>query len=263
VGKRLTDQNKWDDPWFSVLDERGKLIWLYLCDRCDSAGVWAVNARAASFHLGFPFDALEAINLLGDRIEIFDEGRKWFLRKFIAFQYPNGLSDDSKAHRAILGLVKYHGLDLAKFPHHSKRYPDSISTVLDKTDSLGSSGSSPWGSPEGGEIRRAPGDLPERLRDTWAEIVQSNGADVADKALAAAKRIFHGPTAKQLLETWKAAHEAGKIKSPADEWPDFRKRMKREQAKQKTDAVGEAITDERLAAYDSIPVTEVNDDQRW
>lgn len=36
--KRLTLIAKWDDPWFMGLSKDAKLLFLYMCDKCDGAG---------------------------------------------------------------------------------------------------------------------------------------------------------------------------------------------------------------------------------
>jgi len=267
MGKRFTDPNKWDDPWFTELNDQMKLLWLYLCDKCDNAGVWVVNPKLAEFQLGFRIDWQLAINVFEGRVEILPGGRKWHLTKFVSFQQPGGLSDKKNAHRQILRLLSIHGLseNVPKFIP-SGNDPDAfpIAPCLVKS-SLPSEVFTSSGSPEGDAavtFAEAPLDLPERLRETYAEIYRANGAEIASKALSAARRIFHGPTAKQLLETWKAAHAAGKISAPADEWPDFREKIKRERAKEKSGGAGDAITDDRLSAYSAIPVIDATEEPR-
>jgi hypothetical protein len=39
MAKRLTDSNKWNDSWFTNLPMDIKLVWIYLLDACDHAGV--------------------------------------------------------------------------------------------------------------------------------------------------------------------------------------------------------------------------------
>lgn len=109
--KRFTDADKWEDPWFCEQTTSIKLFWLYLCDRCDHGGVWAVNWKLAKFHLG---DDLTPENLkaaLSDRIQEIDQGRKWFIPKFISFQYPTGLSLTSPAHKRIRSTIQSHGIN--------------------------------------------------------------------------------------------------------------------------------------------------------
>jgi len=88
-----------------------KLLFCYLCDACDIAGVWEVNRRTAEFELGAPIDWDAALRRLGDRIEVIAGGRKWRIVKFIQFQYPKGLHPECRPHRAVLNLLARHGID--------------------------------------------------------------------------------------------------------------------------------------------------------
>lgn len=87
-----------------------KLFWIYICDRCDHAGVWEINWRLAKFHLG-EFAQAEVEKALIGRYQIIADGRRWFLRGFIKFQYPTGLSTASPAHKRIRSTLLSHGLN--------------------------------------------------------------------------------------------------------------------------------------------------------
>ncbi len=113
--KRFTDAEKWRDPWFRGLPYGVKLAWLYLCDTCDAAGVWRVDPEGFAFETGLDcmdltLDALR--KSLGDRVVALDADR-WLLVKFVAFQYPRGLSPASKPQKAVLDLLSRHSLTLS------------------------------------------------------------------------------------------------------------------------------------------------------
>jgi hypothetical protein len=72
----------------------------------------------------------------------------------------------------------------------------------------------------------APIDLPERLRETWKEIMAIDGPEVANRAIIVGRRLFHSPSPAQLLETWKCAASKGRLQDHPDQWPDFRQAMK-------------------------------------
>jgi hypothetical protein len=129
MAKRFTDTDKWKDAWFTELDPAMKCFWLYLCDTCDAAGVWKVNFGLASYSVGAILDKQSTLKALGDRItEISTE--KWFIEKFIRFQYPRGLSDSCKAHQGILTLLKGHNIELKSNISDPIQYPISMGTVL-------------------------------------------------------------------------------------------------------------------------------------
>ena len=50
--KRFTDCDKWRDPWFRRLSVQAKLVWLWLLDNCDNAGVIDVDIELAAFQIG-------------------------------------------------------------------------------------------------------------------------------------------------------------------------------------------------------------------
>lgn len=107
--KRFTDADKWEDSWFCEQPSEVKLFWLYLCDRCDHAGVWEVNWRLAKFHLPSLNQRTIESALVG-RITQIKGGKAWFMSGFISFQYPIGLSTSSNAHKAIRTTMASHGI---------------------------------------------------------------------------------------------------------------------------------------------------------
>lgn len=113
MAKRFTEADKWRDPWFRQLPTVAKLIWLYLCDRCDAAGVWEIDLAALWFDTGLAADNnfAGALKLFGDRVQLLDE-RRLVLTKFVSFQYPRGLDARSHAQRRVIDLLRKHGLPL-------------------------------------------------------------------------------------------------------------------------------------------------------
>lgn len=111
MAKRLSDTEKWMDSWFRRLPTNGKILWLYILDRCDIAGVWEVDYDLFSLLSGVPITAQEAESMLGDRIHLFDDGRKIWVRKFIDFQNgPLREESESKIIQLIIRTLKAHDL---------------------------------------------------------------------------------------------------------------------------------------------------------
>ena len=48
--KRFTDAEKWKDPFFEELTNDYKLIWLYLLDYVDNAGLWHKSIKRLNFY---------------------------------------------------------------------------------------------------------------------------------------------------------------------------------------------------------------------
>lgn len=105
--KRFTATEKWDKEWFRKLPLKHKVLWLYLCDRCDAAGVWEPDFELASFQIGSQVSE-DDLALFGDRVEKLSEGKFW-LTRFIEFQYQK-LSEDCRGQVNVFSSLKRHSL---------------------------------------------------------------------------------------------------------------------------------------------------------
>lgn len=110
MAKRFTDTEKWKKPFIRGLQGAYKLLWLYICDDCDHAGIWQVDFEVAKIRIGEDICLPDAIDCFGDKIVIFDNGNKWFIPSFIEFQYPSGLNPDNRAHNSIIILLEKYNL---------------------------------------------------------------------------------------------------------------------------------------------------------
>lgn len=104
MAKRFTDTDKWKKPYIRGLQGAYKLLWLYILDDCDHAGIWQVDFEVASIRIGEQVNEQEAIKCFGDRIEIFNEGTKWFIVDFIDFQYGQ-LSEKNRMHLSVINIL--------------------------------------------------------------------------------------------------------------------------------------------------------------
>jgi len=100
MSKRFTDTDKWTDPWFDELENDEKLMWLYICDKCTIAGIWKINFKIMRYHCNTTKSDEAIKELFKNRFVEFTPG-KWFLPKFLLFQYPKGLSSDKPAIAAV------------------------------------------------------------------------------------------------------------------------------------------------------------------
>lgn len=96
--KRFTETEKWKDPWFRRLDGRLKLLWFWLCDQCDNAGIIDPDMELAAFQIGITVSELDMEGFDG-RVKRIPNG-KWMLTKFIPFQYGE-LSEACPAHKPV------------------------------------------------------------------------------------------------------------------------------------------------------------------
>lgn len=92
------------DPWFCGLPKDDKLFWIYLLDNCDHAGIWQVNWPLVRFYMGEYTFKKDVFN--GRIIELSTE--KWFIPKFIAFQYGE-LNEENRAHLSVINILKKEG----------------------------------------------------------------------------------------------------------------------------------------------------------
>ena len=103
MSKRFTATEKWEDPFFHGLDNNGKLAWLFLLDKCDNAGIWNVNYPLMEFFIGC---RAEIGRFKGRVIEISDD--KWFIPKFVTFQYGD-LNKENRAHLSVIRKLEKEG----------------------------------------------------------------------------------------------------------------------------------------------------------
>ena len=107
MAKRFTDTDKWKKKFIRGLDASYKVLWLYILDDCNHAGVWDVDLEVAQIRTGCNFKEVDAINYFGDKIQSFDDGEKWFIPDFIEFQYGE-LNEANRVHKSVLDhLSKY------------------------------------------------------------------------------------------------------------------------------------------------------------
>lgn len=108
--KRFTDTDKWKKPFIRGLQGAYKLLWFYICDDCDHAGIWQVDMEVAEIRIGEKITISGAIKCFGGKIIPIDGGRKWFIPSFIEFQYPSGLNPENKAHSGAIAFLKKYDL---------------------------------------------------------------------------------------------------------------------------------------------------------
>jgi hypothetical protein len=106
--KRFTDKNKWDDEWYSLLDNDSKIVWEYLLDRCDHAGVGKLNMRMINFCCNVAWEQSKIESIFQTRL-IF-KVNFYFIPKYLKFQYPKGLNSKKPAIVSVRNILKEKGL---------------------------------------------------------------------------------------------------------------------------------------------------------
>lgn len=113
---RWTNCGKWDRPWFRETTDHEKLIYLFIRDDCDTAGIWEVDPARVRFAFGWDLklrDFLKAcnghVNLLPDdkpveRVRVLDASHIWIVH-FCLEQYRGGIKESNRAHRPVIASL--------------------------------------------------------------------------------------------------------------------------------------------------------------
>ena len=109
MSKRFTDTDKWRKGFIRSLEAPYKILYLYILDECDHAGIWHVELDVACVRIGFDIQSKEALEVLGNRIYPFDDGEKWFIPDFIPFQYGD-LNESNRVHLSVIRQLTKYGL---------------------------------------------------------------------------------------------------------------------------------------------------------
>ena len=125
MAKRFIDTDMWSKKWIRLLDPKLKLFWVYLLSRCNHAGIYEVDLELASFQLKLELDEKEILNSFNGIIKPIDND-KWFIPKFIEFQY-GPLNEKVNAHRSVINILKKY-----KLLNKNQQLINSSSTVQDK-----------------------------------------------------------------------------------------------------------------------------------
>lgn len=115
--KRFTDTEIWDEDWFLEFPIKYQLLWKYINDKCDHAGIWRPNKRKFEFGSRCKVDLNKFLTLINEekeRIFTLDNGR-WFIVGFIPFQYCDRgriLNTNNRVHASVLEILKKNGVNL-------------------------------------------------------------------------------------------------------------------------------------------------------
>lgn len=109
MAKRLTDTGKWKKDWFKKLPLEYKLLWLYILDDCDHAGIWDVDIEVAELRLGTKFSLEKARGYFNINMVVLENGTKWFVPDFIQFQYGH-FNESNKMFKSIMPIINKYNL---------------------------------------------------------------------------------------------------------------------------------------------------------
>jgi len=111
MAKRFTDSEKWKKPFIRSIETPYKLLWLYVLDECDHAGIWQVDIEVAQLKIGESFTIEDALRNFKGKIISFSNNEKWLIIDFIDFQY-GVLNPKNRVHESVITqLSKYDLID--------------------------------------------------------------------------------------------------------------------------------------------------------
>ncbi len=111
MAKRYTDTTKWGNPAFRKLPTKYKLLYLFMLDSCDCAGVMHLDFQLISVQLGEEYNADEFKQVLGERVVFLNDNcDKIIIKNLIAFLYGDMNSSTSSMARTVKSYLSNHGL---------------------------------------------------------------------------------------------------------------------------------------------------------
>jgi len=87
MAKRLTDTEKWNDDWYLSLSNDYRIIWQWLLDNCNHAGICKKNIRLINFMCNTNISEEDLMEAMEGRVLLIKNN--WFIPKFLAFQYTS------------------------------------------------------------------------------------------------------------------------------------------------------------------------------
>lgn len=111
MAKRMTETGKWMNPSFRKLPTKIKVLFLYLLDSCDSAGVIHLDFDLISVILNEEFNGADLDDHLSDKFFYLSEKKdKIIIKNYIAFQNGDIRSAESNIAKSIRSTLSSHGI---------------------------------------------------------------------------------------------------------------------------------------------------------
>lgn len=189
---RFSNTDKWDDHWFVKLKPNSKLLFNFLCDKCDIAGFIEINENIWAAQMGLTTALVQgALKGLGRGLIYSDTGDCLFVKNFLKHQKNLPLNPRNKAHLGILNRF-----DLYK-PKFTKVDFDLILEGVSK----GLESPSGIGIGNGNGNGEVQGEVPEKIPEvkTWQNDLNTYLEDckqaykvyMEDKELMETQARFH------------------------------------------------------------------------
>lgn len=110
MAKRFIDTEIWEEDWFTEMPLKMQHFWIYICTKCDHAGVWKANFKSFERRTREIITKAEIAEHLGSRVAWLSDTRLW-IKGFIGFQYGE-LSPKVASHRGVIAKLYECGRDV-------------------------------------------------------------------------------------------------------------------------------------------------------
>ena len=105
--------NCFEKKWFRELPIKLKIVWFYLLNKCNHAGILDdLDLDLLSFQIGEEYTLKEILEAFGDNLKEIGDGQI-FITKFIEFQYGD-LNPSVRVHQSVIKLLQKYNIDLDK-----------------------------------------------------------------------------------------------------------------------------------------------------
>ena len=107
MAKRFSSTEKWDDVWFSELSPIGKLLFLFIVDKCNNAGFIEPNCRLHSFTMGITKEQYDNGIVESEKVIVYSKTKNviW-IKTFLLHQNNLPLNGENNAHKQIINLIR-------------------------------------------------------------------------------------------------------------------------------------------------------------
>jgi hypothetical protein len=126
MAKRLTDTEKWNDDWYISLSNDYRIIWQWLLDNCNHAGICKRSIKLVNLMCNTTIQESELIENMDGRVIAINN--LWFIPKFLKFQYPT-LQSNKPVIISVIKELEKHNL----FNHIPESFGNHYLIIKDKS----------------------------------------------------------------------------------------------------------------------------------
>lgn len=140
MAKRFTDTEKWKKSFIKGLKPKYKLLWFYILDDCNHAGIWEVDMKVASLRIGCRITLEDAFVHVGSKVTPIGRN-KWFINDFVLFQYGE-LNPKNRLHQSVISILNSYNIPINKglvSPLEGAKEKDKVKD-MDKDKEIGGAG---------------------------------------------------------------------------------------------------------------------------